>query len=189
MRRYEESVANLHPETGPSLLKGLLCRGRLPWMKRRRLLATLATLPATSSLMASTGRELDNPYAEVKWDAWECLQSMSHQHQGQTDASRDGFVDMGYDHFAFSNYYPSAPTYPLPQDYAAKHPQLIAAPNAEHHSFTDAGLHANALGSMLATGYGSSVSAKECATAPIAHRFDGLNVFDACRPHMWRTCK
>ncbi|MCB1210372.1 MAG: hypothetical protein KDK97_13645 [Verrucomicrobiales bacterium] len=151
-------------------------------MKRRRLLATLATLPATSSLMASTGRELDNPYAEVKWDAWECLQSMSHQHQGQTDASRDGFVDMGYGHLAFSNYYPSAPTYPLPKDYAAKHPQLIAAPNAEHHSFTDTGLHANALGSLLATGYGSSVSAKECATAPIAHGFDGLDVFDAQRP-------
>lgn len=131
-------------------------------MNRRRLLATLATLPATSSLAAGAGRELDNPYAEVDWDAWECLHSMSHQHQGQTDASRDGFLDMGYGHFAFSNYYPSAPTYPLPQDYAAKHPQLIAAPNAEHHSYTDTGLHANALGSLLATGYGSSVSAKEC---------------------------
>ncbi|HRH98336.1 MAG TPA: hypothetical protein PLB55_20510, partial [Prosthecobacter sp.] len=151
-------------------------------MKRRRLLATLATLPATSSWGINAGRELDNPYAEVDWDAWECLHSMSHQHQGQTDASRDGFVDMGYDHFAFSNYYPSAPTYPLPQDYAEKHPQLIAAPNAEHHSYTDTGLHANALGSLLATGYGSSVSAKECATSPIAHRFDGLNVFDAQRP-------
>ncbi|MBE7494487.1 MAG: hypothetical protein HS117_06050 [Verrucomicrobiaceae bacterium] len=151
-------------------------------MNRRRLLATLATLPATSSLAAGAGRELDNPYAEVDWAAWECLHSMSHQHQGQTDASRDGFVDMGYGHFAFSNYYPSAPTYPLPQDYAAKHPQLIASPNAEHHSYTDTGLHANALGSLLATGYGSSVSAKECAVSPITHRFDGLNVFDAQRP-------
>lgn len=147
-------------------------------MNRRRLLATLATMPATASWSAVAGRDLQNPYAAVDWDAWECLHSMSHQHQGQTDASRDGFVNMGYGHFAFSNYYPSAPTYPLPPNYAAKHPQLIAAPNAEHHSFTDSGLHANALGSMLATGYGSHVSAKECATSPISHRFEGLNVFD-----------
>jgi hypothetical protein len=151
-------------------------------MNRRRLLATLATLPATSSLAAGPGRELDNPYAEVDWDTWECLHSMSHQHQGQTDASRDGFVDMGYGHFAFSNYYPSAPTYPLHQDYAAKHPQLIAAPNAEHHSYTDTGLHANALGSLLATGYGSSVSAQDCAASPVSHRFENLSVFDAQRP-------
>lgn len=51
-------------------------------MNRRRLLATLATLPATSSLAAGAGRELDNPYAEVDWAVWECLHSMSHQHQG-----------------------------------------------------------------------------------------------------------
>lgn len=89
---------------------------------------------------------------------------------------------MGYGHFAFSNYYPSAPTYPLPSDYLAKHPRLIASPNAEHHSFTDAGLHANALGSMLATGYGSNVSSKECAVSPISHSFDPLNVFDDERP-------
>jgi hypothetical protein len=151
-------------------------------MKRRPLLATLLGLPATTLSGAGGGHELHNPYADVAWDEWEYLHSMSHQHQGQTDASRDGFLAMGYGHLAFSNYYPSAPTYPLPQDYTAKHPQLIAAPNAEHHSYTDTGLHANALGSLLATGYGSNVSAKDCALSPIAHRFNGLNVFDAQRP-------
>lgn len=155
-------------------------------MNRRDLLATLAVLPGAASLplIARTTLVggLDNPYADVDWDSWECLHSMSHQHQGQTDASRDGFVEMGYRHFAFSNYYPSAPTYPLPASYAAKHPDVIAAPNAEHHSYTDTGLHANALGSLLATGYGSEVSAKECAVSPVAHRFEGLNVFDEQRP-------
>jgi hypothetical protein len=157
-------------------------------MKRRNLLVTLAGLPASASLPLSgaasrtMGRDLDNPYAEVDWDTWECLHSMSHQHQGQTDASRDGFLGMGYRHLAFSNYYPSAPTYPLPADYLAKHPDVIAAPNAEHHSFTDAGLHFNALGSLLATGYGSSVSAKECAISPIVHRFEKLEVFNTERP-------
>ncbi len=142
----------------------------------------LLGLPAAAAWGASTGRDLDDPYAEVDWDEWQCLHSMSHQHQGQNDASRDGFVEMGYRHLAFSNYYPSAPTYPLPADYQAKHPDLIAAPNAEHHSFTDAGLHANALGSTLATGYGSSVSGKECETSPITHRFEGLHVFDEKQP-------
>ncbi|MBN8422453.1 MAG: hypothetical protein J0L73_26295 [Verrucomicrobia bacterium] len=150
-------------------------------MNRRKLLATLAAMPATS-WSAGTGRELDNPYAAVDWDTWECVHSMSHQHQGQNDASRDGFLGMGYGHFAFSNYYPSAPTYPLPAEYAAKHPQLVAAPNAEHHSYTDTGLHANALGSLLATGYGGSVSAAKCAAAPVLHRFENLNVFDAQKP-------
>jgi hypothetical protein len=151
-------------------------------MKRRDVLLMLAGLPAAVASAASEGRDLENPYADVDWGTWEFLHSMSHQHQGQNDASRDGFVAMGYRHFAFSNYYPSAPTYPLPASYLAQHPEVIAAPNAEHHSFTDTGLHANALGSMLATGYGSSVSAKECATSPIAHTFDALHVFDDRRP-------
>lgn len=153
-------------------------------MNRRSLLACLTALPATVSLRGetATGRELANPYAEVDWDQWDCVHSISHQHQGQTDASRDGFVEMGYRHFAFSNYYPSAPTYPLPPAYATQHPELIVSPNAEHHSFTDAGLHANALGSMLATGYGSNVNAKECAVSPIMHRFDRLSVFSEEEP-------
>lgn len=150
-------------------------------MNRRRLLATCAALPVTT-WSNPTGQTLENPYAAVDWDTWECLHSMSHQHQGQSDASRDGFIDMGYGHFAFSNYYPSAPTYPLPPKYLEKHPHLIASPNAEHHSFTDAGLHANALGSMLATGYGSNVSSKVCAASPIVHAFENLNVFDTQRP-------
>ncbi len=107
---------------------------------------------------------------------------MSHQHQGQTDSSRDLFLEMGYRHLAFSNYYPSAPTYPLPAEYLAKHPGVIAAPNAEHHSFVDAGLHLNALGSMLATGYGSGVSARELSASPIVHRFDKLEVFNDTKP-------
>lgn len=151
-------------------------------MNRRKLIASLAALPVPASWGTAGGGRIENPYAEVDWDTWEHLHSMSHQHQGQTDASRDGFLEMGYGHFAFSNYYPSAPTYPLPAEYAAKHPRLVASPNAEHHSFTDTGLHANALGSLLATGYGSSVSAGECAVSPVVHRFENLKVFDAQKP-------
>ncbi|OYW24749.1 MAG: hypothetical protein B7Z55_01295 [Planctomycetales bacterium 12-60-4] len=126
--------------------------------------------------------DLHDPYADVDWETCDYLHSMSHQHQGQTDASRDEFYAMGYRHFAFSNYYPSAPTYPLPQVWLAKHPDVIAAPNAEQHSMPDAALHFNSLGSLLATGYGSSLNAAQRKAAPLVHRFEGLQVFTAERP-------
>jgi len=126
--------------------------------------------------------DYENPYEEVDWDRWNTLASMSHQHQGQSETSLDLFHEMGYGHFAFSNYYPSAPTYPLPEPWLAKHPDLIAAPNAEQHSFLDAGLHANSLGSLLATGYGASVPAAEWKVSPLVHRFEGLTPFSDPRP-------
>ncbi|HYF37921.1 MAG TPA: hypothetical protein VD994_21645, partial [Prosthecobacter sp.] len=149
-------------------------------MKRRRLLLSLTALPVRAS--GPSDSDLANPYAGIDWDHCDCVHSMSHQHQGQTDASRDLFYEMGYRHFAFSNYYPSAPTYPLPEPWVAKHPDLVSAPNAEHHSFTDSGLHFNALGSLLATGYGSSLGASQRAAAPLLHRFTNLHVFGATRP-------
>ena len=153
-------------------------------MRRRHLLRSLACLPALPSLAesASPRDDLENPYAEVDWQRWSCCDSMSHQHQGQTEASLETFLAMGYGHFAFSNYYPSAPTYPLPAGFAQKHPEVIAAPNAEHHSFTDTGLHANALGSLYASGYGRDTPAAERAANPLQRRFDGLTIFGEPRP-------
>jgi len=157
-------------------------------MKRRNLLQGLAAAPALIPAVPLTLRsddrpeDFENPYEEVDWDRWECLPSMSHQHQGQTEVSRELFLAMGYRHFAFSNYYPSAPTYPLPQAFAAKHPGVIAAPNAEQHSFTDSGLHANSLGSLFASGYGSSIPGSSLAEAPVVHRFEGLRRFEEQRP-------
>jgi hypothetical protein len=126
--------------------------------------------------------DYENPYEDVDWDRWKTLASMSHQHQGQSETSLDLFHEMGYGHFAFSNYYPSAPTYPLPAPWLAKHPDLIAAPNAEQHSFLDAGLHANSLGSLLATGYGASVPGVKWKASPLVHRFEGLTPFSDPRP-------
>lgn len=157
-------------------------------IKRRSLLFTLAGLPATRALSQSspevkkTGQDMENPYADVDWETCLFLHSMSHQHQGQTDASRDLFYEMGYRHFAFSNYYPSAPTYPLPEGYVAKHPDVIGAPNAEQHSFLDSGLHFNSLGSLLATGYGSSLSAAEREVSPLVHQFTELQPFESIQP-------
>jgi hypothetical protein len=153
-------------------------------MRRRHLLRSLAALhvlPAVART-ADRGDDLENPYADVDWQAWSCLDSMSHQHQGQTEASLETFRSMGYGHFAFSNYYPSAPTYPLLAGFTQKHPEILAAPNAEHHSFTDTGLHCNALGSLYASGYGRDTQAAGRAASPLLRRFDGLTVFREPRP-------
>ncbi|MFT5468457.1 MAG: hypothetical protein ACI8UO_003566 [Verrucomicrobiales bacterium] len=154
-------------------------------MKRRQALLTLsATAPAFQIAgAADVAGEFDyeNPYETVEWETWETVHSMSHQHQGTTESSLELFHEMGYGHFAFSNYYPSAPT-PLLPSFREKHPEVVWAPNAEQHSFLDAGLHFNSLGSRLATGYGKWLSAAQRNQAPIAHRFENVRPFDEERP-------
>ncbi len=153
-------------------------------MKRRHLLLSLASAaPCLGSrrLAGSPGEDYENPYEEVDWDRWETIHSMSHQHQGTSEASRELFLAMGYRHFAFSNYYPSAPT-PLPDAFREAHPEISWAPNAEQHSFLDSGLHCNSLGSRLATGYGSSLSSAQRKHSPLEHRFTGLRAFHEKRP-------
>jgi hypothetical protein len=154
---------------------------------RRKVLQTAATVAGCGMLDSRgaaerTESDYENPYEAVEWDTWTTLDSMSHQHQGQTTSSLDLFREMGYGHFAFSNYYPSAPTFPLPAEWQANHPAIIAAPNAEQHSFLDSGLHANSLGSLLATGYGASVAASKGSASPLVHRFGGLTPFSGPRP-------
>jgi hypothetical protein len=156
-------------------------------ISRRKALGVGAVLAGAgwidcASRAQEEAADYENPYEDVDWDRWNTLASMSHQHQGQSESSLDLFHEMGYGHFAFSNYYPSAPTYPLPEPWLAKHPDLIAAPNAEQHSFLDAGLHANSLGSLLATGCGASVPTAEWKASPLVHRFEGLTPFSDPRP-------
>ncbi len=154
------------------------------------MLSTVAGLYGAQALLRQhaqaaspqSAEDLHDPYADVDWETCGHLHSMSHQHGGQTKASCDEFYAMGYRHLAFSNYYPSAPTYPLTQAFQAKRADVIAAPNAEQHSMPDAPLHFNSLGSLLATGYGSSLTAAQRGTAPLVHRFGGLQVFTEDRP-------
>lgn len=141
-----------------------------------------AVAPCLASNQTSSEKfTYQSPYEEVDWDSWEAIHSMSHQHQGTTDASREVFVEMGYRHFAFSNYYPSAPTI-LPDTFREKNPEVSWAPNAEQHSFLDSGLHSNSLGSRLATGYGKYLSSAERKNAPIEYEFEGTTVFNETRP-------
>jgi hypothetical protein len=151
-------------------------------MRRRHCLATLAALPTATWADSKEGSDLESPYEGLDWQQVLPLHSMSHQHQGLTAASLEVFRGMGYGHMAFSNYYPSKPTYPLQADFTRAHPEVIAAPNAEHHSFLDSGLHCNALGSLLSTGFGREVPAAARAVSPILQRFEGLNLFAGPRP-------
>ncbi|MDF1860385.1 MAG: hypothetical protein P1U87_09220 [Verrucomicrobiales bacterium] len=151
-------------------------------MKRRQALLSLAAAPCLPvGAAGKISHEYENPYEGVDWDTWECVPSMSHQHQGTTTSSLESFREMGYGHFAFSNYYPSAPT-PLLPAFREKHPDVVWAPNAEQHSFLDTGLHFNSLGSRLATGYGKSLSAAERKDSPIQYRFENLTPFEDERP-------
>lgn len=153
-------------------------------MKRRPFLLSLAASAPGIALGQKSGKtaaDYENPYQDVDWDHWETTHSMSHQHQGMTDSSRELFHAMGHRHFAFSNYYPSKPT-PLSDSFREKHPGIVWAPNAEQHSFLDTGLHFNSLGSRLATGYGSSVPSSARKGTPIEHRFEGLRIFNQNRP-------
>ena len=151
-------------------------------MKRRQALVSLAAAPCLP-LGAEEGvpYRYENPYEDVDWDTWECVPSMSHQHQGTTETSLETFREMGYRHFAFSNYYPSAPT-PLLPSFQEKHPEIAWAPNAEQHSFLDTGLHFNSLGSRLATGFGKTLSAGERRASPIEYRFEVPARFQEERP-------
>ena len=161
---------------------------RMAMIHRRRALKGLVALAGTglipneSIYPATSPGDYENPYEGVDWERWDILHSMSHQHQGQSNASRDLFLAMGYGHLAFSNYYPSEPTYPLPSSWLGAHPDIITAPNAEQHSFLDAGLHCNSLGSLLATGYGATVPSALLKTSPVTYRFEGLRIFSEKRP-------
>lgn len=154
---------------------------------RRKALLTSAALAGSGFLERAPRAhglpgDYEDPYGDVDWDHWGTLDSMSHQHQGQNEPSLNLFREMGYGHFAFSNYYPSAPTYPLPDPWLAGNPGIIAAPNSEQHSFLDTGLHANSLGSLLASGFGADVPSSLFGSAPLTRRFAVPNVFSGPRP-------
>jgi hypothetical protein len=165
---------------------------------------------------------IDNPYADVQWEKAHYVPSATHVHVESQEKLDKYYHRFGLRHIPISNYYPSAPTYPiqsirynqyaveqrfegvynadtskkgearwadgkllqgpfhwndiimkgsnawvneLPAELQAKLPiqlgdfifknvpsDVIVSPNAEHHSFTDAPLHACAPGSMYSSG-------------------------------------
>ncbi|HVS96644.1 MAG TPA: hypothetical protein VHE54_09150 [Puia sp.] len=173
---------------------------------------TTALSEGTSEAAAIGGGasyRVDNPYEGVQWNSCRYVLSATHVHVENQEKLDKYYQHFGLRHFPISNYYPSAPTYPigsirlnqyaveqdfpgvvdgklesgpfrwndiiekgpkawadeLPADVKARLPfqlgepifknvpgDIIVSPNAEHHSFTNAPLHACAPGSMYASG-------------------------------------
>lgn len=105
-----------------------------------------------------------NPYESVDWGSDLQIPSLSHAHSRvgygeiiKTETQR--FVNRAQTarirHMAWSNYYRSIPFYPLTDFFESIPEDMIGSPNAEHHSFTNAGysaMHINGIGSTFASG-------------------------------------
>lgn len=148
---------------------------------RFTVLCALVLGGLVSASAASHAEVSDNPFANVDWNTVHYLHSMSHQHHGRTAANRLELYEMGFRHFAFSLYYPSHPTYPLP-DNLAQYNDAIGAPNAEQHSASDTeySMHFNTLGSFYSTGYGHHRQSNPLTFRdnPVDHAYTDLNLYD-----------
>lgn len=99
---------------------------------------------------------LSNPYQGVDWGGAQAA-GLTHAH-GTDLATLQDMVGAGYACLGFSNYYPSDPAraYPLTNMSGVTAGDIpagvVGVPCAEHHSFTDAGGHISAVGSLLSSG-------------------------------------
>lgn len=91
---------------------------------------------------------MQNPYADVDWEAASHLHSVNHEHTmapnvgGETwlegepwctpQEVFDSMYDRGVRHFAISNYHPAKPTYPLDEYVEDLPADALGCPNAEH---------------------------------------------------------
>lgn len=152
------------------------------------LTAVGLVLGVVQSLVHAAQPMIESPYEGVDWDSVDYVHSMSHQH-GWGMSTLEKMWDMGYRHFAFSNYYPSRPReFPLPDDFLEQHPDALAAPNAEHHSCTDHRLHFNTLGSYYATGGRQQARKLERTVSPVEYEFTGVHGFDPDRAPWKSMC-
>lgn len=123
-----------------------------------------------------------NPYIDVNWQSVLKIPACSHQHC-ETQAQFNNIVASGmYELYAISNYYPSAPVYPLSSKFTDIPSNAISCPNAEHHNMSNngssvVGLHVNGLGCTKVSGSGRQyVDGHWVYDSPVG--FDGAD---------WRT--
>lgn len=109
---------------------------------------------------------------------------MSHQHARELDFSGEGqaierlhdLYKSGFRHFAISDYYPSHPYHPLPDEINGL-ADIISSPNAEHHSCTDHPVHFNTIGSYFRSGFGLNLTI-DTDSPHVEHTLTDLNIFD-----------
>lgn len=142
----------------------------------------LADVESSKILYGPAGDTLlvENPYEGVDWSAARHLHGGSHMHTRSPEQWQE-LYDMGIRHFSLSNYYPSAPIWPLPDEFLSDKPDLVTAPNAEHHGTVDHSLHFTTLGSLYVTGYGRGFSTSfdvDWGQSPFEYTFSDLNRFN-----------
>ncbi len=124
--------------------------------------------------------DVNNPYEQIDWENIDYLHSGSHLHS-RSQEQWEEIYKMGIRHFALSNYYPSEPTWPLPDEFLQGREDIIDSPNAEHHSATNHNLHFTTIGSFYTTGYGRGFSngfEVDWGKTPFEYTFDDLNIYD-----------
>ena len=96
--------------------------------------------------------EFINPYHDVLFADDTKVKTTTHDHGGnQTVLDRLTAKNLGA--IALSNYYPSAPWYPLSEHNMNPGTGVTEIPNAEHHNFTNnLSFHLNAVGSTFSSG-------------------------------------
>lgn len=102
-----------------------------------------------------------NPYQQVNWDTIQKIPGTTHMHCPEASFLQN-IYDQGIRHMSLSNYYPSAPVYPLSsrEDFTSVLKEdMISCPNAEHHHMMLDGentvfdsLHITAPGSTWSSG-------------------------------------
>ncbi|MEX2586117.1 MAG: hypothetical protein WD315_06950 [Balneolaceae bacterium] len=123
---------------------------------------------------------VENPYEDVDWSAVQHLHGGSHMHTRSPEEWQE-LYDMGIRHLSLTNYYPSEPIWPLPDEFLSDKPDLVTAPNAEHHGTVDHSLHFTTLGSFYTTGYGRGFSTSfdvDWDRSPFEYTFTDLNRFN-----------
>lgn len=110
-----------------------------------------------------------NPYQQIKWSNIRKIQGTTHMHCPNAQYLQN-IYQQGIRHMSVSNYYPSAPVYPLSsrEDFVGVLKEdMISCPNAEHHSMmldgedtTFDALHITAPGSTWCSGRPSKETPK-----------------------------
>lgn len=94
---------------------------------------------------------MNNPYSGVSFESQ--IIGVTHAHC-VSQAEFERLYNSGIKHFAISNYYPSAPVYPLSELFSNVPDDAISCPNAEfaHFIASPTSLHLNGLGSTWSAG-------------------------------------
>ena len=94
---------------------------------------------------------MNNPYSGVSFESQ--IIGVTHAHC-VSQAEFERLYGGGIRHFAISNYYPSAPVYPLSELFSDVPDDAISCPNAEFAHFTSSptSLHLNGVGSTWSAG-------------------------------------